>query len=472
MTLKRIRYSFWKAALAGIVLLGILASLIGCGSTPAAQETTTAVTPPANPELILSSTTSTRDSGLFDVLIPIFEKQTGYKLKPIYNGSGAAMALGAQGEADVLVVHQPSGEATFMAQGNGINRQLLMHTDYLLVGPKSDPAGVKGMTDAVAAFKKLADAKATFYSRGDNSGTDATDKAIFKAAGVTVADGSKDNPSWYIEGGAGTGMSALLVIASEKQAYALTDRATFLDNNSKNPLDLDILVQGDPLLLNVYHVIQVNPAKFPKVNAAGAKAFADFLVGPTAQAEIAKYGVDRFGKPLFFADAGKAEPVAALPSPVADTTTALTVVNGATTKTYTLPVFETLPATVGSGATKNKAGTISGPDTYVGVSLTDLIQAVGGMKENQTVNIVAADGFSKNLTYEQIYKGTFNVMDSAGNPATATLQPSVVLVYMKAGKALDAKSGPIQMALLSAPTQVTEASIWVKQVIKVEIVTP
>ena len=316
----------WRMLL-GVGLIALSLVMVACSTTnPATTPTTTIVTStttipattttttpttttpstPANPELILSSTTSTRDSGLFDILVPMFEQQTGYKVKPIYNGSGAAMALGSQGEADVLVVHSPSAEVTFMNAGWGINRLLLMHTDYLIVGPPSDPAGIKGSTSASEAFKKIADAKATFYSRGDNSGTDTTDKKIFKSAGVTVADGSPSNPSWYIEGGAGTGMGALLSIASEKQGYTLTDRATYLNN--KKTLDLVILVEGDPVLINIYHVIQVNPDKWPKVNAVGAKAFSDFLLSPATQAVIAKYGVEEFGRPLFFPDAGKLEP--------------------------------------------------------------------------------------------------------------------------------------------------------------------
>lgn len=470
--MKRLHNPIMKTLLVLLVLITTLGSLFGCGGTT--EETTTAATTthtaPANPELILASTTSTRDSGLFDILVPMFQEQTGYIVKAVYVGSGAAMAMGAQGEADVLVVHSPSSEATFMADSNGINRQLLMHTDYLIVGPSSDPAGIKGMTSAVDAFKKIAAAKETFYSRGDNSGTDTTDKKIWKLAGVTVADGSPDNPSWYIEGGAGTGMATLLNVASEKQAYTLTDRATFLNN--MHLLDLEILVEGDSLLLNVYHVIEVNPTKFTKVNAEGAQVFSDFLLSSSVQEIIAEYGIDRFGKPLFFADAGKEEPVAITPSTPASEAVAITLVNGANTKTYTLSAFKSLPATVGSGATKNKSGVISGPDTYVGVSLIDLIESAGGMTSTQSVVITAADGFAKTLTYEQIYQGTFNIMDKDGNPATATIQPVVVLIYMKAGAKLDEKSGPVQSAILTAPEQVSEVSVWVQQVVKIEIISP
>ncbi len=330
------RSSYWRlfSTLTVILVLGLV--LAGCGgqSTPAptaqpttpaptskptaaptakpttpaptAQPTTPASPPkPANPEIIMSSTTSTRDSGLMDVLIPIFQQKTGYQLKPIYNGSGAAMALGQQGNADVLLVHSPAAELTFMAGGYGINRRLVMHNDFILVGPPSDPAGIKGMTSAVDALKKMAATKSTFYSRGDNSGTDAIDKSLWGKAGVTVKDTSPSNPSWYIEGGAGAGMLDLLRIASEKNGYTITDRATFVAN--PKVISVVIMVEGDPGLLNVYHVIQVNPEKFPKVNAEGAKAFSDFMVDPATQAAIGQYGVAQYGKPLFFPDAGKTE---------------------------------------------------------------------------------------------------------------------------------------------------------------------
>ncbi len=199
----------------------------------------------------------------------------------------------------------PPSEVKFMDAGYGINRRLVMHNDFIIVGPPADPAGIKGMTSAVDALKKMAAAKAAFYSRGDNSGTDQLEKSLWGKAGVTVKDGAATNPSWYFE--ANVGMGQLLLVASEKTAYTISDRATYLANQ-KN-VSLDILVQGDPVLLNIYHVIQVNPAKFPNVtiNAEGAKAFSDFMVAPATQAIIAKYGVDKYGQPLFFPDAGKTE---------------------------------------------------------------------------------------------------------------------------------------------------------------------
>ncbi len=246
--------------------------------------------------IILATTTSTQDSGLLDVLIPVFEKKTGYFVKTIAVGSGQAMAMGEKGEADVLLVHSPVAEQKFMAGGYGINRRLVMHNDFIIVGPSNDPAGVKGTKSAVDAFKKIAAANALFMSRGDNSGTNAQEKNIWKAAAI-----SPEGQKWYQQ--TGLGMGQTLSVAAEKKAYTLADRGTYLA--MKKQLGLDILTEGDAILLNIYHVIEVNPAKFPKVNAAGGKAFADFMVAPDTQNVIKTFGVDKFGSPLFFPDAGK-----------------------------------------------------------------------------------------------------------------------------------------------------------------------
>jgi len=289
-----------------IIVMVLFAVLPGCGAKQATTTpSTTAVPTPTNPQIIMASTTSTRDSGLMDVLIPIFEKETGYTLKPVYVGTGAAIQMGQQGNADVVLVHAPSLEKPFMDSGAGIKRTLVMHNDFIIVGPPSDPAGIKGMTSASGAFQKIANAQLKFYSRGDKSGTDTAEKAIWKSIGITVADNSTSNPSWYIEGGTGTGMLDLLRIASEKNGYTMTDRATYLANQSV--LGLDVMVQGDPGLLNIYHVIEVNPEMFPAVNSAGAEAFIKFMVSKEAQDIIAKFGLDKYGQPLFFADAGKTE---------------------------------------------------------------------------------------------------------------------------------------------------------------------
>jgi len=246
--------------------------------------------------IILATTTSTQDSGLLDVLIPIFEKKTGYFVKTIAVGSGQAMAMGQKGEADVLLVHSPAAEKKFVADGYGINRQLIMHNDFIIVGFATDAAKIKGMKSAVEAFKKIAATQSLFLSRGDSSGTHSKEKAIWKAAAVKY-EGEK----WYQQ--TGLGMGQTLNVASEKKAYTLADRGTYLA--LKKNLNLDILAEGDAILLNIYHVIEANPAKFPKVNAPGGKAFAGFMVSKETQDIIKTFGVDKFGSPLFFPDAGK-----------------------------------------------------------------------------------------------------------------------------------------------------------------------
>lgn len=254
---------------------------------------------PAQRNLILATTTSTQDSGLLDVLVPLFEKQTGYFVKTIAVGSGQAMAMGQKGEADVLLVHSPAAEKKFMAEGCGTERIIVMHNDFVVIGPSADPAAIKGGKSTPEAFKKIAAANALFLSRGDNSGTHAKEKSVWKAAGV-----QPEGQKWYQE--TGLGMGQTLNVAAEKKGYTLTDRGTYLALR-KNLAGLPIQVQGDAILLNVYHVIGVNPVKWPKVNAAGAKAFSDFIVSAEAQGIIKTFGVGKYGAPLFVPDAGKKE---------------------------------------------------------------------------------------------------------------------------------------------------------------------
>lgn len=248
--------------------------------------------------VILATTTSTQDSGLLDVLIPIFEKKTGYFVKTIAVGSGQAMAMGQKGEADVLLVHSPAAEKKFVAEGLGINRRLIMHNDYVIVGPPDDQAKTKGLKLALEAFKKIASAKALFLSRADKSGTHSKEMDIWKAAGI-----NPEGEKWYQQ--TGLGMGQTLSVTAEKKGYTLADRGTYLA--LKKNLGLDILVEGDAVLLNIYHVIEVNPAKWPKVNVPGGKAFAEFMVSKETQGIIKTFGVEKFGSPLFFPDAGKKE---------------------------------------------------------------------------------------------------------------------------------------------------------------------
>lgn len=282
-----------KRILPLFILVLFALSLFGCTNT------TPAPTAPENKDIILSTTTSTQDSGLLDVLIPDFEKKTGYKVKTVAVGTGAALTMGEKGEADVLLVHAPADEKKLVDSGVGINYQLVMHNDFIIVGPESDPAGIKGTKSAAEAFKKISEKGSIFVSRGDNSGTHKAELAIWKAAGITPAKGSAS----YQETGAGMGQT--LTVASQKEGYTLTDRATFLAQQ-KN-IKLNIMVEGEKSLLNIYHVMQVNPEKFPKVNAAGAKAFVEYMIAADTQKTISEFGVDKYGQALFFADAGKNE---------------------------------------------------------------------------------------------------------------------------------------------------------------------
>ncbi len=273
----------------GLILVFLLSLVAGCAKQPPQQ------TGPKVKDLILSTTTSTVDTKLLDILVPRFEAKTGYKVKTISVGSGAAIAMGEKGEADVLLTHAPSLEKPGVDKGTFINYKLVMHNDFVIVGPPEDPAKIKGIKSSAEAFKKIADAKSIFISRGDKSGTNTKELAIWKKANITPQG------SWYQQ--SGTGMGATLQVASEKKGYTLTDRGTYLAQ--KKNIQLDILVEGEKDLLNIYHVMQVNPDKFSKVNAEGAKAFVEFMVNPDTQNLIADFGKDKYGEPLFYADAGK-----------------------------------------------------------------------------------------------------------------------------------------------------------------------
>jgi tungstate transport system substrate-binding protein len=247
-------------------------------------------------DVILATTTSTQDSGLLDVLVPAFEKRAGYRIKTIAVGSGQAMAMGERGEADVLLVHSPAAEEKFMARGFGVNRRIVMHNDFVVVGPKNDPAGIKKCGSAAEAFKKIALTRSLFISRADNSGTYVKELSLWKKAGVSPGKGR-----WYQE--TGLGMGQTLSVVNEKQGYTLSDRATYLA--LRKNMDLAILFQGDKTLLNIYHVIEVNEKKFPKINGDGARAFARFLISSQTQKMIGRFGVAQYGSQLFFPDAVK-----------------------------------------------------------------------------------------------------------------------------------------------------------------------
>ena len=248
--------------------------------------------------VILATTTSTQDSGLLDVLVPAFEEETDYNVKVIAVGTGLALEMGRRGDADVLFVHAPTVEEEFVAEGYGTNRQLVMHNDFIVVGPEDDPAGVLGAPDALAALRAIAQAGESFISRGDDSGTHTLERSLWEELGE-----NPEGESWY--GESGQGMGATIQIANQRDAYTISDRATYLAQLEN--LDLVVLHEGDPRLLNIYHVMQVDPARFSGVHAAGAQAFVAFLVSDGAQALIAGFGVDRYSQPLFVPDAGKQE---------------------------------------------------------------------------------------------------------------------------------------------------------------------
>ncbi len=242
--------------------------------------------------LILATTTSTYDSGLLSYLLPEFEQRYGCTVDVVAVGSGQAIKLGEDGNCDVLLVHDPEAERRFVAEGHGVNRLDVMYNDFVLVGPASDPAGVRGLTDAVAAFQRIAALGATFVSRGDESGTHAKERAVWQRAGLSPGG------TWYLS--VGQGMGAVLTMASEQQAYALTDRGTYLAMRAN--LELEVLVEGDPILWNPYGVIAVNPARHPRVNAELAGKFQEWLTSIETQERIASFGQEAYGQPLFIPD--------------------------------------------------------------------------------------------------------------------------------------------------------------------------
>ncbi|MDP9371031.1 MAG: substrate-binding domain-containing protein [Chloroflexota bacterium] len=301
----------WLPPLALILALPLVLFLAACeGTTPATRPpvTPTGAAAPAGTaqptpiprsgnarDVILSTTTSTQDSGLLDELIPWFQAQTGYRVKTFAVGSGAAIALGQRGEADVVLAHAPESERRFVASGAGVGRRLVMYNDFVIVGPPDDPAGIGGQSDALDAMRQIASRGGTFISRGDNSGTQQLELALWREAGI-----DPKGERWYVE--AGGGMGQTLQIADQRRAYTVSDRGTYL--SFRNRVQLDVLVERDERLLNVYHVIAVNPERFPAVNAAGARAFADFLLAPETQRLIGEFGRERYGQPLFTPCAG------------------------------------------------------------------------------------------------------------------------------------------------------------------------
>ncbi len=253
-----------------------------------------AVTPAFAGTIIVASTTSTQDSGLFEHILPIFTAKTGIQVHVVAQGTGQALETGRRGDADVLFVHAKEQEEKFVAEGYGIKRFGVMYNDFVLVGPKADPAGAKG-TDIVKGFQAVAGTRSLFISRGDKSGTNIAELALWKQASL---DPAVTKPAWYRE--VGQGMGAALNMASATGAYVLSDRGTWI--SFKNKDGLAILVEGDKRLFNQYGLILVNPAKYPSVNRADGQAFIDWLISKDGQAAITSYKIE--GQQLFFPDAG------------------------------------------------------------------------------------------------------------------------------------------------------------------------
>lgn len=249
--------------------------------------------------ITLASTTSTQNSGLFDYLLPKFSERTGIEVRVIAVGTGQAIKLAENGDADLLLVHDKVGEMKFVRQGYGVNRREVMYNDFIIVGPNGDPAAVRGLNDAAEALRRIAGAGATFVSRGDDSGTNRQELRMWEAAGI---DAKAASGRWYKEVGAG--MGATLNTAAGMDAYTLTDRATWVA--FRNRANLAVLVEGDERLFNQYAVIEINPAVHPSVKSAEAKAFADWLVSSEGQDAIGAFAVD--GQLLFFPNAGATEP--------------------------------------------------------------------------------------------------------------------------------------------------------------------
>lgn len=274
-----------------ILVMSLMLVVSGCGQGAEQDSEQT----PELKTLRLATTTSTEDSGLLDYILPEMEKDIGYKVDVIAVGTGQAIAMGEAGDVDVILVHARAAEDKFVEDGFGVDRKDVMYNDFLLIGPEEDPANIKDEKDVAAAFKKIADEKATFVSRGDSSGTHSKELSLWKAADVILEGDQK----WYVE--TGQGMGDTYRIADEMKGYTLIDRATFLANKDK--YELVIIVEGDERMFNPYGVIPVNPEKFSHVDYEGATKFSEWLVSDKGQEMIGEFGVEEYGLPLFFPDA-------------------------------------------------------------------------------------------------------------------------------------------------------------------------
>lgn len=280
----------------GVAAFACVATALAQAPQPAAPGTgqTTGQTTGTTRFITVSSTTSTTDSGLFNHLLPAFQRASGIEVRIVSQGTGQALDTGRRGDADVVFVHARAQEERFVAEGFGVERKAVMYNDFVLIGPKSDPAGIKGGKDIVAALQRIRERQAPFVSRGDRSGTHAAELSLWQSAGIDIAQAKGP---WYRE--IGQGMGAALNTSGAMGAYVLSDRATWL--NFRNRADLEIVVEGDRRLFNQYGVILVNPARHTHVKRADGQAFIDWLVGPEGQRVINDYRIN--GEQLFFANA-------------------------------------------------------------------------------------------------------------------------------------------------------------------------
>jgi tungstate transport system substrate-binding protein len=386
----------------------LIAFLVGCSTpapdpiappAPTAAPTATAVptntSEPAETEggtLILATTTSTENSGLLAYLLPGFEQENGVEIDVTAVGTGQALKLGEDGNADVLMVHARAREDAFMEAGHGVRREDLMYNDFVIVGPASDPAGIVGMTDAPGALAKIAESEAAFVSRGDDSGTHTKEKAIWKAAGIEPSgDG-------YIS--AGQGMGAVLTMADEQQAYTMSDRATYLARTLEG-IDLEILVEGDPILFNPYGVMAVNPDKGDHIQVDLANTFIDWLISVETQEKIGQFGKEEFGAPLFTPDSEPwraAQPKAEAPSGGIPADAALVITGKVENEIgWTedqVQAMETMEA-----ESTNKSGETK---IYTGVTVNALLEQAGLQSEATTLTFVADDGYTAEVALSEV----------------------------------------------------------------------
>jgi tungstate transport system substrate-binding protein len=403
------------------VLILLAGVVTGCGGTPQATQppepTVEVVEPTAEPTpvpptaeptaepaaaepaaaepqtLILATTTSTENSGLLAYILPDFEAQYNARVDVIAVGTGQALKLGEDGNADVLLVHARSQEDAFMDAGHGARREDVMYNDFIIVGPADDPAGLRGLTDAAEAFGKLAEAQASFVSRGDDSGTHTKEKAIWAAAEVEPAG------DWYIS--AGQGMGAVLTMADEQQAYTLSDRATYLARTLEG-IDLEILVEGDPILFNPYGVIAVNPDKGEHIKADLANDFIDWLISVPTQEMVAQFGVDDFGSPLFTPDSApwrEAHPAGETPAGGGIPENAALKITGNVAQEVGWIEEDVRAMDTIEAQSTNKQGETK---TYTGVPINALLELAGVGADATTLTYVGDDGYTAEVALSDV----------------------------------------------------------------------